>query len=115
MGADSLGTLTLDGGINIGTNENETVALEIDVALDGSSDCLSYPAEIDLSKMTLRINDTSKLNENERYTIATLNGGIKDGKLFKSTNLPDGWEVRYSASSHELKCVPLKGTLLFIR
>ena len=112
MGADSLGTLTVAHNI---CDIADDVALEIDVDENGNSDCLSYPVEIDLSKMTLRINDTSKLNENERYTIATLNGGIKDGKLFKSTNLPDGWEVRYSASSHELKCVPLKGTLLFIR
>ena len=115
MGADTLGTLTLDGAVNIGTNENETVALEIDVALDGNSDCLSYPAEIDLSKMTLKINDLTKLNQANKYTIATLPGSIKAGTSFKSTNLPDGWEVRYYAGSHELKMVWPTGTMIILR
>ena len=115
MDEDTLGTLTLDGAINIGTNENETVALEIDVDAEGNSDCLSYPAEIDLSKMTLTINDFTKLNQAKKYTIATLPGGIKAGTSFKSTNLPDGWEVRYYAGSHELKMVWPTGTMIILR
>ena len=112
MGADSLGTLSIQGGaINIADN----VALEIDVDEDGGSDCLSYPAEIDLSKMTLKINDLTKLNKEKKYTIATLPGGIKDGKLFESTNLTDNWAVRYHRSSHELRVVNLKGSLIIFR
>ena len=114
MGADSLGTLTISGGgINIGTNENETVALEIDVDAAGNSDCLSYPAELDLSKMTLQVNDTSKLNSEKRYTIATLPQGCTGE--FRSTNLVGDWAVRYYPASHELKLVCVKGTKVIIR
>ena len=121
MGADSLGTLTISGGgINIGTNDNETVALEIDIDAAGNSDCLSYPAQLDLSKMTLQVNDTSKLNREKRYVIANLPNGVVTesngvAKMFRSTNLPLGWEVRYYASSHELKIIPVKGTKLVVR
>ena len=112
MGADSLGTLSIQGGaINIADN----VALEIDVDAAGNSDSLSYPAEIDLSKMTLQVNDLTKLNNANSYTIATLPGGIANGALFKSTNLPAVWDVRYHEESHELKIVPVKGTRIILR
>ena len=106
MGADSLGTLTTTAAINIADN----VALEIDVDAAGHSDSLDYPAEIDLSKMTLQVNDLTKLNREKSYTIATLSGGIANDALFKSTNLPAGWKVRYYPKSHELKIVPERGT-----
>ena len=111
MGTNSLGTLTFDAAVAIAND----VALEIDVDENGNSDCLNYPAEIDLSQMTLQVNDLSKLNKTKKYTIATLNGGIKDNALFKSTNLPTDWAVRYSAFSHELKLVPVKGTYFVVR
>jgi len=110
MGADSLGTLTTSAAIDIADN----VALEIDVDSAGNSDRLNYPATIDLSKMTLHVNDTTKLNKAMKYTIATLPGGIANGALFKSTNLPSDWAVRYYASTHELKIVPQKGFILSV-
>ena len=103
MGTNSLGTLSFS---DYGATIADDVALEIDVDENGNSDCLNYPAQIDLSKMTLKVNDLTKLNMTKKYTIATLYGGIKDGALFKSTNLPSDWMVRYYESSHELKIVP---------
>ena len=116
MGADSLGTLrVVDHALDIA----DDVALEIDVDTEGNSDCLlygvNYQEPIDLSRMTLQVNDLSKLNRSKKYTIATLTGGIENGALFKSTNLPAGWDVRYSASTHELKIVPVKGTRFIVR
>ena len=112
MGADSLGTLSFS---DYGAAIADDVALEIDVDENGNSDCLNYPAQIDLSKMTLKVNDLSKLNKAQKYTIVTLAGGIKDGALFKSTNLPSDWMVRYYASSHELKIVPQRGLVLSVK
>lgn len=114
MGPLSLGTLTVDHDI---CDIADDVALEIDVDEDGNSDCLSYPntATLDLSKMTLKVNDLAKLDMANKYTIATLPGGIANGRLFKSTNLPDGWSVRYYLSTHELKLVPQKGTKIVVR
>ena len=112
MGTNSLGTLSFsDYGATIAND----VALEIDLDENGNSDCLDYPAQIDLSAMTLKINDLTKLNTEKKYRIAKLNDGIKDGALFKSTNLPADWEVRYYAYSHELKIVPVKGTRIILR
>jgi hypothetical protein len=121
MGADSLGTLTvMDHALNLA----DDVALEIDVDAEGNSDCLlygkNYSEQIDLSKMTLQVNDLSKLNRNKKYTIATLSGDTTTdangkAKLFKSTNLPADWAVRYYASSHELKIVPVNGFTLVFR
>lgn len=108
MGADSPGALTLDGGCNIADN----TTLEVDVAADGTSDCFNYPAQLDLSKMMLHVNDVTKLNDANKYIIAELPNGIANGALFKSTNLPGNWRVRYYASSHELKVVPQKGTVI---
>ena len=101
----------MDGACNIA----DDTALEVDVAVDGTSDCFSYPAQLDLSKMTLHVNDVTKLNNTNKYIIATLPNGIVNGLLFKSTNLPGNWMVHYYARSHELKLVPLNGTILIIR
>ena len=116
MGANLIGTLRV---VEHALDLADDVALEIDVDTEGNSDCLlygvNYSDQIDLSKMTLQINDLSKLNRTKKYTIATLYGGIKDGALFKSTNLPVGWSVRYSDSSHELKIIPVKGTKIVVQ
>ena len=109
MGADSLGTLTLDGGINIA---DDTV-LEIDVALDGSCDCLSYPAELDLSKMTLQVNDLAKLNNEKKYVIARLPNGW-NGE-FKSTNLDDNWRVKFRTGANQIEVVHNVGFMLIVK
>ena len=105
MGADSPGTLTLDGGINIA----DSTALEIDVAIDGNSDCLSYPADLDLSTLRLVVNDGTKLNKDHTYTIVTVTtpNGEPEQKLqnqFASVSgLPDTWHVKYNENSVELR------------
>ena len=105
MGADSPGTLTISGGaINIGTNENETVALEIDVDAAGHSDCLSYPADLDLSTLRLVVNDGTKLNKDHTYTIvSTTNNGLMSNQFASVTGLPETWHVKYNADSVELR------------
>ncbi|MBR4615826.1 MAG: hypothetical protein IKO55_09485, partial [Kiritimatiellae bacterium] len=109
MGADSLGTLTLDGGINIA---DDTV-LEIDVAPDGTSDCFSYPAQLDLSKMTLQVNDLAKLNNEKKYVIARLPNGW-NGE-FKSTNLDDNWRVKFRTGANQIEVVHNVGFMLIVK
>lgn len=99
MGADAPGTLTISGGeINIANG----TALEIDVDEEGQSDCFSYPADLDLSQMTLRVNDLSKLAKDCKYTIAEVSQGMSISGSFASTNLPEGWIVKYNALTREL-------------
>ena len=116
MGENSIGTLRV---VEHALDIEDEVALEIDVDAEGHSDCLLYSVNshdpLDLSKMTLKINDLTKLNANKKYVIATADGGVVNGKLFKSTNLPATWGVRYVASSHEVQLFPIRGTKLFFR
>ncbi len=103
MGADAPGTLTISGGeINI----EDGAALEIDVLPDGSCDCLSYPGNLDLSKMTLKINDGTKLHRDHTYTIATAPEGMSLHGTFASvTGLPETWRVVYSGNSVSLRYI----------
>lgn len=99
MGAEELGTLTFSsGGINIADN----TALEIDVDEEGNSDSISYPENLDLSKLTLQVNDTSKLRKDCRYTIARVASGMSISGEFISTNLPDGWTAKIAPGGRSL-------------
>ena len=110
MGTNTLGTLTVSGGpINIA----DGVALEIDVDAAGNSDCFSCPCELDLSKMSLRVNDIAKLNTEKKYVIASnLMDATGD---FASSNLPNGWLTRYDAAQHKLILYFQRGTVIMVR
>ena len=100
MGADAPGTLTLDGEINIASG----TALEIDVALDGTGDCLNYPANLDLSKLRLVINDGTKLNKDHTYAIVSVAQGMSALNQFAAVDgLPRTWNVKYRAEGVELR------------
>ena len=110
MGTNSLGTLTISGGpMNIA----DGVALEIDVDAAGNSDCFSYPGELDLSKMSLRVNDLARLNQEKKYVIASNLTGVTGE--FATSNLPNGWMVTYDAAQHELVLSFKRGTVIVIR
>ena len=110
MGTNSIGTLTVsDGPVNI----LDGVALEIDVDAAGNSDCFSCPCELDLSKMSLRVNDLAKLNTEKKYVIASnLMDATGD---FASSNLPNGWFTRYDAAQHKLILYFQRGTVIMVR
>ena len=110
MGTNTLGTLTVSGGpINIAHG----VALEIDVDAAGNSDCLNYSGELDLSALTLHVNDLAKLNSEKKYVIASsLTAATGD---FASSNLPKGWFVRYDSVQHKLILYFQRGTVLIVR
>ena len=99
MGADAPGTITIDGPINIA----DGTALEIDVASDGTGDCLSYPDNLDLSKLRLVVNDGTKLNKNHTYAIVSVAQGMSVQNQFASEEgLPRTWNVKYRADCVEL-------------
>jgi hypothetical protein len=110
MGTNTLGTLTVSGGpINIA----DGVALEIDVDAAGNSDCLNYSGELDLSALTLHVNDLAKLNTEKKYVIASnLMDATGD---FASSNLPNGWFTRYDAAQHKLILYFQRGTVIMVR
>ena len=88
--------------------------LQIDLDAEGHSDCLSYAAALDLSKLRLVINDLEKLNQDCKYAIATNLTSCTGG--FASTNLPEGWQVKQAASGGtvSLSLVFKKGTVIVV-
>ena len=112
MGQDRLGTLKItDTACYIA----DGVVLEIDADGNGNCDCFEYPEKIDLSGMNLMVNDLTKLARDKTHTIAKLSGGIKDGVLFRTTNLPESWKLSWKSSACELQLVPVKGTAIVLR
>ena len=110
MGTNTVGTLTVsDGPINI----EDGVVLEIDLDAEGHSDCLNYAADIDLSKMSLQVNDVTKLNREKKYVIASNLMGVTGD--FATSNLPNGWLVRFDPAQHELVLAFQRGTVIEIR
>ena len=111
-GTNTLGTLTITGAL---AEVKDGAELQIDLDEEGHSDCLSYAGALDLSKLRLVVNDTTKLNRDYKYTIAT--DLTSCANIFASANLPNGWIVRYETSGGKttLKLAFLKGTTVIIR
>jgi len=111
-GTNALGTLTVAaalGEIKAGTE------LQIDLDAEGHSDCLSYAAALDLSKLRLVVNDLEKLNQDCKYVIATnLTSCAND---FASSNLPQGWYVKQTTSGGKVSLTLAfqKGTMVLFR
>ena len=111
-GTNTIGTLTITGPLAEVKNGAE---LQIDLDEAGHSDCLSYAGALDLAKLRLVVNDTTKLNRDYKYTIAT--DLTSCANAFASANLPNGWVVRHETSGGKsmLKLAFLNGTTIIIR
>ena len=111
-GTNEIGTLTVAGALG---EVKDGVELQIDLDAEGHSDCISYAAALDLSKLRLVVNDLEKLNQDCKYVIATnLTSCAND---FASSNLPQGWYVKHVASGGKvsLKLAFAKGTTVILR
>ena len=89
--------------------------MPFDLDAEGHSDCLSYAAALDLSKLRLVVNDLTKLNPDCKYTIAT--NLTSCANEFASSNLPNGWYVKpvTSGGKVSLKLAFAKGTMVIVR
>jgi len=109
---NTLGTLTVAAALG---EVRDGVELQIDLDAEGHSDCLSYAAALDLSKLHLVVNDLEKLNQDCKYVIATnLTSCASD---FASSNIPEGWYVKQTTSSGKVSLTLAfrKGTVIVIR
>jgi autotransporter-associated beta strand protein len=107
-GTNVIGTLTLAASTAL------TGTLLMDVAADGSSDLLNVQGALDLTALTLRIQDAGLLKTRTQYLIATCTpGGLKGP--FEATDL-DGnrWSVSYNNAKGEVRLVS-RGLLVLVR
>ena len=111
-GTNTIGTLTVAGALG---EVKDGAELQIDLDAEGHSDCLSYAAALDLSKLRLMVNDLNKLNTDCKYVIAT--NLTSCANAFASSNLPNGWYVKQSTSGGRvsLTLVFKKGTTILFR
>ena len=111
-GTNTIGTLTVAGALG---EVKDGAELQIDLDAEGHSDCLSYAAALDLSKLRLVVNDLNKLNTDCKYVIAT--NLTSCANAFASSNLPNGWYVKQSTSGGRvsLTLVFKKGTTILFR
>ena len=111
-GTNTIGTLTITGAL---AEVKDGAELQIDLDAEGHSDCLSYAAALDLSKLRLVVNDLTKLNQDRKYAIAT-NLTSCTGN-FASTNLPEGWYVKQATSDGKVSLTLAfrKGTVIVVR
>ena len=97
-GTNAVGTLTL------ATATTLSGTLLIDVAQDGSSDLLRVGGSLDLSGLTLQIQDLNQFKPSATYVIATCAPGGLTGR-FASTNLGTKRRVSYSNASGKVSLV----------
>ena len=111
-GTNTIGTLTVAAALG---EVRDGAELQIDLDAEGHSDCLSYAAALDLSKLRLVVNDLEKLNQDCKYVIATnLTSCTND---FASSNLPQGWYVKQTTSGGKVSLTLAfqKGTMVIFR
>jgi len=106
-GTNVVGTLTLNADVSL----NGT--LLIDTALDGTCDLLQVEGALDVSGLTLQIQDTDQLKAGTRYVIATCTPGALTGKFF-STNLGSKRSVYYDVANGKVMLIG-RGLLLSIQ
>ena len=111
-GADGIGTLTIAAALG---EVKDGVEMQIDLDAEGRSDCLSYAASLDLSKLRLVINNPGRLNRRYRYTIAT--NLTSCANEFASSNLSSTWRVKKVTSGGKvsLYLLPVKGAVIGFR
>ena len=106
-GTNVIGTLTLAANVSL------TGTLLIDTALDGTCDLLQIQGALDLSGLTLQIQDTDLLAAGRPYVIATCVPGGLSGK-FTATNLGEKRSVFYDNANGKVMLIG-RGLLLSIR
>jgi autotransporter-associated beta strand protein len=107
-GTNAIGTLTVAASATL------TGTLLVDVAADGASDLLRAQGGLDLTGLTLQIQDTSRLKARQQYVIATCAPGGLAGR-FASSNLDAGcWSVSYNNPGGEVRLVS-NGLVILVR
>ena len=111
-GTNTIGTLTVVAALG---EVKDGAELQIELDEEGHSDCLSYTAALDLSKLRLVVNDLEKLNQDCKYVIAT--DLTSCANEFASSNLPPGWYVKQKTSGGKvsLTLAFAKGTTVLFR
>ncbi len=103
-GTNVIGTLTLTAATSL------SGSLLVDTAMNGASDLLQVQGSLDLSALTLQVQDVNQLGGREPYLIATCSPGGLTGR-FASTNLGSKRAVSYDYLNGRVMLL-ISGTLI---
>lgn len=109
-GIGAVGTLTLAE-----TPALSSVELRIDTRLSGACDVLNVTDDLDLSQLTLQLEDTEQMS-GISYAIVTCSGALT-GSFAGTPNLPDAWSVKYDRTPGAGKVLLIHnlGTMIMLR
>ncbi len=108
--ANAFGTLTLAGlpASMIGCT------LSVSVSTNGACDCLNVQGDLNLSTLSLNVENTAQLERFKRYKVATCTGALT--KPFASVGaLPARWMVKYDTPNKFAYLVYDPGTLIRVQ
>jgi len=106
-GTNTIGTLTIASTVSL------SGTLLIDTALDGTSDLLQVQGGLDLSGLTLQVQDLDQLKKSKEYVIATCAPGALTGQ-FLSNNLGAKLSICYNTGAGKVTLTG-RGLLVTIR
>jgi autotransporter-associated beta strand protein len=109
-GAGALGTLTLAGL----PASMAGCTLAVNVSTNGPADCLHVRGDLDLTTLSLRVEDTAQLSKFKTYTVATCTGTLT-APFAAVEALPSRWTVKYDAAGKKANLVYDFGTLITVR
>ena len=109
-GVGTVGTLTLAQ-----TPVLAGVTLRIDTRADGDCDVLNVTDDLDLSGLTLHIEDTAQM-QGYSYTVVTCSGTL-GGSFAAAPNLPESWLLRYDRTpgAGKVELIHNRGTVILLR
>lgn len=108
--AGSCGTLTLAGP----PASLADCTLAVRVSTPGPCDSLRVQGDLDLSALSLSVDDTAQLNPFKKYTVASCTGAL--GIPFAAVSpLPQRWQVKYDSGNKTATLVYNFGTVLVLR
>ena len=89
-------------------------ALAVNVSTNGPCDRLHVQGDLDLSGLSLSVEDAAQLNPFKKYTVASCTGTL--GLPFAAVSpLPQRWQVKYDAGNKTASLVYNFGTVLVLR
>ncbi len=106
----SYGTLTLSGP----PASLSGCTLAVKVSTQGPCDSLHVQGDLDLSELSLNVEDTAQLNQFVKYKVASCTGTL--GIPFAAVSpLPWRWKIMYDTSRKTATLVYNFGTVIFVR
>jgi len=87
--------------------------LAVNVSSNGACGRLHLQGDLNLSALSLNVEDTGLLDDAQSYTVATCTGTLSN--TFAASNLPTRWLIRYDTAARRVYLIYNRGTVMLMR